>query len=542
MLISRTSAGVFGLLSMGMMSCSIDQREPSLAGSGSLSTDASAGDGDLVTPPGVEGRDDAGALSVEDGEIGGPLSDPSGRLGENGQVADDADAGMFPSVVAESVVFRLVRSGDGFGQVSLALPNGDVQRCDSGCEATVASGSMVRVTATPETYSVVRAWSEPDCAALATCELRVDQSRTLDVEVQLAYNVAFVTSQVYAVDALPRAGEPANQECARLAALAGLHGARWVAWLAADGATTAPEDDVVPYQFFQSRGGWIRPDGVPFVTSLDSLRAGAVLHAMNVTEQRVVTQNSAWSAARLNGTLRRLTMSDGNDVAIDCASWTSVDSTLFGSVSTPTGVGSQWTGETVQTCDRRAALHCFGDDLARELAIVPTPGRLAFLSSSTFTPSSGISAADELCQRDACEAGLTGSNACNVSLGTQRIFRSYLHTQTQPAWERFDLAGPTWVRPDGIAWLTSAAHLSGDASARRTGLNVTATLQYAVGGAGLAWLGASSGEETCSDWTSDSGMGRTTRFQDASTGSSLTQVGGLFFTCDVAAPVLCLQD
>jgi hypothetical protein len=538
----RTSAWVPALLVVGAVSCNIDQRDPSLAGGVSVSTNASPGDGGSVTPPSVEETDDVGPPTVGEGEGGGPRSDLNDRLVENAEGANDAGADISPSVVAGQVVFQLVRSGDGFGQITLAIPGGDVLRCDSGCQATVASGSMVRVTAAPGAYSVVRAWSEPDCVALETCELRVDQSRTLDVELQLGYNVAFVTSQVYTVDALPRAGEPANQECARLAASAGLHGSRWVAWLAADGATTAPEDDIVPYQFFQSRGGWVRPDGVPFVASLDALRAGAVLHAMNVTEHRAVTRNSAWSAARLDGTLRRITLSDGDDVAIDCASWTSVDPTLSGSVSTPSGVGNAWTGETIQTCDGRAALHCFGDDPAPELSIVPTPGRLAFLSSSTFTPSSGILAADELCQRDACEAGLTGSNDCNISLGTQRIFRSYLHTQTQPAWERFDLTGPTWVRPDGIAWLTSAAHLAGDASARLTGLNVTATLQYVVTGAGLAWLGASSGEETCSDWTSETDMGRTTRFKDASTGSTLTQVGGVFFTCDAPAQLLCLQD
>lgn len=314
-----------------------------------------------------------------------------------------------------------------------------------------------------------------------------------------------------------------------------MHGARWVAWLASDGPSTAPEDDIVPGQFFQNTGGWVRPDGAPFARSLSSLMAGAVLHAMNVTELGAVTTRSAWSAARLDGTLRRV-----NNAAVDCAGWTSSDPGLFGSISTSDGVGNNWTGEFIAACSGTAALHCFGDDPGPELAIVTALGRLAFVSSSRFTPGAGVIAADELCQRDACAAGLTGSPNCTTNLGTQRTFRSYLHTAAQPAWQRFDLNGPTWVRPDGIAWLTSAADLADDASARLTGLNVTPALQYLVNDE-RTWLGASSGEETCSNWTSSAGAGRSVSFNDASPGRTLTAVGFANTECTLAAPVFCLE-
>jgi hypothetical protein len=93
------------------------------------------------------------------------------------------------------------------------------------------------------------------CGGQPSCTTTAAQNPNLRVDFQLGYNVAFVSSQRYSVGPMPPVGSAANQECARLAAAVGVHGSRWVAWLAAEGPSLAVGDDITPSQFLQNAAG-----------------------------------------------------------------------------------------------------------------------------------------------------------------------------------------------------------------------------------------------------------------------------------------------
>jgi hypothetical protein len=265
------------------------------------------------------------------------------------------------------------------------------------------------------------------------------------------------------------------------------------------------------------------------------LLRGDVLRALAFDESGR-RASDAWSGTSQNGgTLHRF---DGL-VADDCNNWTSNDASLDSSLASSLAVGFYWLNFFSRCSDGPRALQCFADDLGGPIAEAPVAGRWAFLSSAPFTPNQGIAAADRLCQQDACAAGLTGSSDCATDPGSARRFLSYLYTSAQPAAQRFELSGPTWVRRDGLAWLPVASDLAGDAPARLTGLNVLANGTLDNSGAGdFIWIGGVGANESCQDWTSSTGTGLA---------GSVGQINAspLFKTdtaCDREARVICLEQ
>jgi hypothetical protein len=315
------------------------------------------------------------------------------------------------------------------------------------------------------------------------------------------YNLAFVTSQRYTVAELPAPGDAANRECARVAAAAGLPGSRFVAWLASPGSSAGAADEISPSGSFQHRGGWVRSDGLPVARSLASLTRGELLHPVLLDENGVAqtSAGTAWTAVSTAGTLA----TESTRGALSCRSWASSAASDSGGIalSNSTYLGQGLTG----LCSGSNKLLCFGDDSDAELPAVPLTGRLAFLSRAYFNTSTGLAGADAICQSEACAAGLTGSNDCAASPGSTRIFKAYLHTSARAAWERFDLSGPSWQRPDGTAWLREAGDLAADAKDRLTGLVVRADGSYAL--QGEVWVGNQRGDN-CRDWTSTSNEDR----------------------------------
>ncbi len=65
------------------------------------------------------------------------------------------------------------------------------------------------------------------------------------------------------------------------------------------------------------------------------------------------------------------------------------------------------------------------------MTITPVTGRTAFVSTSSFDASTGISSADTLCQNEATAAGLPKSST----------FLALLSTSTASAASRFTLSG-----------------------------------------------------------------------------------------------------
>ncbi|MEY4546584.1 MAG: hypothetical protein RL685_2779 [Pseudomonadota bacterium] len=416
------------------------------------------------------------------------------------------------------VVFRLVLQGDGKRQVDVVVPDRPQLECRADCTLYVAPGTQVSLTALPEPNGSVRGWSVPTCGSDANCTVQVDAETTVEVMMGLDFNVAFVTNLAYSVDLLPRPGDAANLECARLAAQAGLHGSRYVAWLSAEGPTLDVGDDVQPARFFQHDGGWVRPDGQPVARSRASLLRGELLHPISLDQLgAVATTRASWTATSSAGLLARTSAGS----VLSCGDWVDDDFERNGGIASSE---TTWVGEGyAASCETALTLMCFGDDSDAEVPVPESVGRLAFTSSATFAPGGGLTGADALCQLEACQAGLTGSASCEVDLGTQRSFQAYLHTSTQRAWERFDLTGPTWVRTDGVMWLSAAAGLGADGVGRLSSLSVHADGSYRE--PQLSWTGNVGGSANCQDWTSTSAADRGGLGRDAIVDSSgLTDV------------------
>jgi hypothetical protein len=477
----------------------------------------------------------AGSTNTGDPASSGASADGASAAGavpidEGAPVPQEGSAGA-----PGAVVLTLTVDGDGVGEVTLSAAGQPPVLCSEPCSLEVAPGTTVTASAAPGLNSELVGWSNPLCGAASECTLQLDASTALGVEFLLSYDVAFVSSASYFPSQLPRAGAPANAECARLAAASGLHGERWVAWLAAEGPTIQATDDVSPIEFFQHTGGWVRTDGKPIARSLAALIRGELLHPINRTESNEPNPfNGAWSATTLDGNAQRFALGVN-----DCQNWTSNDGATFGGDTLVNGVGDVWAGFFSTPCSQALPLTCFADDSDQEVPIVPVAGRLAFLSGSNFTPGAGVAAADSLCQLDACEAGLTGGTDCASAPGTQRTFLAYLHTQSQPAWERFDLTGPTWVRPDGVAWMPEAAELANDGSGQLTSLNVTLDLQY-TGGPRTVWVGDPGGAATCLSWTSsDPAQLGNLSIYDVANGTPLS--GFVTSDCVQSGRVYCLE-
>jgi hypothetical protein len=401
-----------------------------------------------------------------------------------------------PEGDGRGVTLSVVVRGDGLGSISVVRDDHPDQLCLEECNTRVASGTELRLTATPGLNTALR-WSVPGCGSERTCQLRVDSDLMVEATLELAYNVAFITSQRYTVPELPSPGDAANRECARLAAAAGLHGTRFVAWLAAPGTRADADDDITPSRGFQHRGGWVRPDGEPIARSVASLTRGELLHPLQLDENGVVQPSAtpAWSAVTTAGALTP----EATLGAVSCRNWSSSDARDQGGIalSSTTYIGEGFAG----VCSGSNRMMCFGDDSDAELPAAPLTGRLAFLSQAFFNAGTGLATADALCQNEACAAGLTGSTDCASNPGSTHTFKAYLHTSTQAAWQRFDLSGPNWLRLDGIPWLPAAASLGGDAKDRVTGLTVHADGSYAF--QGVAWVGNQTGDN-CRDWSSTS--------------------------------------
>ena len=516
------------------LGCSLDSRVvDTLPGASQPTTDTRNTGGTAASSPGV---------GVGDETLGYPLRPGSaGAAGVGPAIAGSAGAaGVGPAAAgsagAENGVSLTVSSrGDGFGSVRVSVGSSEPVVCSPRCSALVSPGVIAAVTAEAGPYSVVQSWSEPGCGG-PTCVVPVDASTDLSVEFQLAHNVAFLSSQSYLPTELPRAGVEAGAECARLAAAAGLHGTRWVAWLSAEGPTEAAEDDVNARDFFQHTGGWVRSDGQPVARSLSTLTSGQLLQPINLTESRgFAPSNGSWAGTGLDGNAARAFATGVSD----CQNWSTNAAAERGSDRRVDGVGEFWTGASESTCDSRQPITCLGDDSDAELDIVPAAGRLAFLTAGEFTPGAGVAAADLLCQREACEAGLTGSGNCAQTLGVARTFLSYLHLQARRAWERFNLDGPTWVRRDGVPWLESASVLAQDAPNRLSALNLTLDLRY-LGEGRTVWLGDVAGQATCADWSSTAGLGGASVY-DAVTLASLT-AGDPSQECSLPARLYCLEE
>jgi hypothetical protein len=324
-------------------------------------------------------------------------------------------------------------------------------------------------------------------------------------------NVVFVTSATHVPGQLGGL-EAADEICAIAAAAAGLAG-EYVAWLSTAGVNARDR--------LAGARGWVRPDGRPFADTVDDIVAGRIFHPPSIDE-RGGLQTSRFVTTG--------TGENGEATPDRCADYTSTATVgTFGSSSATT---TRFTRRASDGCDHESArLYCFGVDRSLALEVPPEEGRLAFVTGSPWMPGGGLGAADQHCAGEAADAGLTGS------------FRALLATSTQSAAARFDLAGPQWVRIDGVALAASAEALM--AAEIEAPLNVTASGSYLSNsvwtGGGDSSAPADVGADTCEDWTQATNSVRGGRGAAAETAAHL-YFGATDNPCGSLNRLYCLQE
>lgn len=163
--------------------------------------------------------------------------------------------------------------------------------------------------------------------------------------------------------------------------------------------------------------------------------------------------------------------------------------------------GVMWTEASEFGCESPAAIFCLGTDSPNLLEPESVEGRIAFVTTPSFSSGGGQVAGDELCQGEADSAGFTGS------------FLAMLGTSSGSAASRLDLSGTPWRRVDGVPFLFAAGDLP-DTNAHLTALNVQAdgTVVASLDQPDMfAYTGGDFGftptlSVACNDWTSTTNM------------------------------------
>lgn len=226
--------------------------------------------------------------------------------------------------------------------------------------------------------------------------------------------------------------EEADAMCQTDAELRGLTGS-FMAYLG-HGTSTA-------VQRLQASGasdsGWVRPDGRPVAASLSALDASQLWFPVRLHADRTAVSGDVWTGvdAGFQDTL----------VSETCNGWTS-DSTGQGRVGHVTNGARYWHSFAPQSCAVSRYLYCLQVDPAPAVEAPAASGRMAFTASG-WSPTSGLDAADQLCQQEGAAAFGGGS------------YKAFVTPAVGTASERFEPDGLPWVRPDGVRIAASNADL-----------------------------------------------------------------------------------
>ena len=162
------------------------------------------------------------------------------------------------------------------------------------------------------------------------------------------------------------------------------------------------------------------------------------------------------------------TKADGTRSTDTCQDWTSTAGTELGHTGDGTGGAGNWTDVGSVTCNTVASLYCFGIDYTTPVdAPSPSgPTRLAFVSRTTFNPSTGLAGADALCAAEAGAGGFAGT------------FEAVLGTSMNTPDGRFASCGWPWARPDHVIAIQSYDSLRGSPSPWSAPIDQTADGSY----------------------------------------------------------------
>jgi hypothetical protein len=200
---------------------------------------------------------------------------------------------------AANVTLAVSKLGTGAGTVT-----GGAIACGSSCSASVIPGTMVTLTAAPDTAvataSSFAGWTGGGCSGTGTCTVTVAAATTVTATFTLLPNIMFATStaQTGALGGL--AG--ADMICAQRATAASLPGT-YVAYLSSISPAGAPIN--APSRV-GAASGWVRVDGKPVMNAITQLTAGTLFNAPSLMENGIdVTQTQflfVWTGTSTTGT------------------------------------------------------------------------------------------------------------------------------------------------------------------------------------------------------------------------------------------------
>ncbi|MBM4776858.1 MAG: hypothetical protein GQE15_04070, partial [Archangiaceae bacterium] len=237
--------------------------------------------------------------------------------------------------------------------------------------------------------------------------------------------------------------------------------------------------------------GWRRLDGAPFADRAVDLADGGALWS-----PALVTTTGSGDLSARTGFVATGALSDGGRA--DCDGWL-IPSTDEAGAGETDSTGPLWKSTTstmnLPPCNQPGSLYCLGTDRSRPVVpdAPPDAGRLAFLSSPYAVNAGGVVAANSHCQREAADAGLSGT------------FSALLATNTRTL--RQGLTG-TWHRLDGVPFHLGSADTGSLPDYPVGTLSLTASSGY-VTGRTLVFTGAPSGSMSidssstfnCVNWT-----------------------------------------
>lgn len=407
------------------------------------------------------------------------------------------------------------KAGSGLGTVTSSLSN--VINCGTTCVATVTYNSDVTITATPDAGQSFIGWDSPACQGKAGCTIRMTKDTVVNAVFSPPPNIVFVTSTRSASNMGGLAG--ADAICAARATAGGLAGT-YKAWLST--STVNAKDRL------GTASGWVRPDGKPVFSQLKDLESNKVFYPPNQDESGHVATGvqTVFTATEANG------KSVEGSFSSTCADWTSdVDDGKYILVGSAGANSSQLTSYGGDKCGQGSALLCFGIDRTAFVAADPLPGGRAFVTEATWTPGGGIATADALCQKEATDAGLTGT------------FKALLSPTGASAASRFAGTDP-WYRMDGLALAPTASAFFSNSSLD-VAPNMTAKGAYSTGfhwGGGENPTAIGTDALNCKDWKSGLAADVSAMGYD-----SITFMGLFFGTytarwqCSGSAHLVCLQ-
>jgi hypothetical protein len=251
----------------------------------------------------------------------------------------------------------VTKTGDGYGTVT-----GGSINCGSGagCIQTAASGTTITLTAKSDsadaTQSTFLGWSGGGCIGTGDCSVMVNSDVTVTAMFRLNPNIMFVTKDTFTGDLDGVAN--ADKMCTQFAHDAGFSG-NYRAYLS---YRTTPNAVVNAPERFADASGWVRPDGKPFMNTVDQMHKGTVLNAPRIMQNKEDVTNTAteavWTGTNVDGLHGG---SEGECEPVGAfAPWDGIGTSSFFGLATYT------TARLVRAdgfnCGNQAHLYCLGID------------------------------------------------------------------------------------------------------------------------------------------------------------------------------------